>query len=70
MKENPLQNLTKFIKLPFLYSVSKCVVEGDLVLKLNRKSKGSRVWDQCCIMQDPDKNQEVYGIACCSICKL
>ena len=56
------------ITLPL--SVSKCVVAGYLVLKLNRKLKGSRAWDQFCIMQDPDKNQEVYGIACCSVCKL
>ena len=55
------------ITLPL--SVSKRVV-ADLVLKLNRKSKGSQAWDQFCIMQDPDKNQEVYGTACCSVCKL
>ena len=55
------------ITLPL--SASKCLV-ADLVLKLNRKLKGSRAWDQFCIMQDPDRNQEVYGIACCSVCKL
>ena len=56
------------ITLPL--SVSKCVVAGDPMLKSNRKSKGSRAWDQFCIVWDPDKNQEVYGIACCSVCKL
>ena len=56
-------------KITLPLSVSKRVV-ADLVLKLNRKSKGSQAWDQFWIMQDPDKNQEVYGIACCSVCKL
>ena len=50
-------------------SVSRRVVAGDLVLKLNRNSKGSPAWDQFRIVWDPDKNQEVYGIACCSVCK-
>ena len=56
------------ITLPL--SVSKCVVAGDLMLKLNRKSKGSLAWDQFRIIWDPDKNQEVSVIACCSVCKL
>ena len=38
------------------------------MLKFNRKLKGSRTWDQFYITWNPDKNQEVYGVACCSVC--
>ena len=50
-------------------AVSKQVVSGDFVLKVNKKSKGSRAWDQFRLVWDPSKNEEVYGIACCAVCK-
>ena len=50
-------------------AVSKRVVSGDFILKVNKKSKGSRAWDQFRLVWDPAKNEEVYGIACCTVCK-
>ena len=49
-------------------AVSKQVVFGDFVLKVNKKLKGSCAWDQFCLVWDPTKNEEVYGIACCVVC--
>ena len=50
-------------------TVTKRVVSGELVLKINKKSKGSRAWDQFRLVWDPVKNEQVRGVACCSVCK-
>ena len=52
-----------------IQAVSKQVVSRDFVLKVNKKSKGSRAWDQFHLVWDPSKKEEVYGIACCAVCK-
>jgi len=50
-------------------AVTKRVVSGELILKVNKKLKGSRAWNQFCLVWDPVKNEQVRGIACCSVCK-
>ena len=50
-------------------AVSERVGSGELLLRLNKKSKGSHAWDQFHLVWDPVDNQEVRGIACCSVCK-
>ena len=49
--------------------VSERVKSGELLLRVNKKSKGSHAWDQFCLVWDPVDNQEVRGVACCSMCK-
>ena len=53
----------------FPQAVSKHVMSGDFILKVNKKSKGSRAWEQFRLVWDPSKNEEVFGIACCAVCK-
>jgi len=48
---------------------SERVRSGELLLRVNNKSKGSHAWDQFHLVWDPVDNQEVCGIACCSVCK-
>jgi len=50
-------------------AVTKRVMSGELILKVNKKSKGSRAWDQFRLVWDPVKNEQVRGVACCSVCK-
>ena len=50
-------------------AVSERVRSGELLLRVNKKSKGSHAWDQFRLVWDPVDNQEVRGIACCSVCK-
>ena len=33
------------------------------------ESKGSRAWDQFRLVWDPVRNEQVRGVACCSVCK-
>ena len=65
-----MHSLVTIFVVTLSLAVSKRVMSGDLVLKLNKKSKGSQAWDQFHIMWDPDKTEELYDIVCCSICKL
>ena len=44
------------------------MVSGELILKFNKKSKGSGAWDQFRLVWDPVKNEQVRGVAC-SVCK-
>ena len=50
-------------------TVTKRVVSGELVLKINKKSKGNHAWNQFCLVWDPVKNEQVRDVACCSVCK-
>ena len=50
-------------------AVSERVRLGELLLRVNKKSKGSHAWDQFCLVWEPVSNQEVCGISCCSMCK-
>ena len=50
-------------------TVTKRVVSGEMVLKFNKKLKGSHAWDQFRLVWDPVKNEQVRGVACCSVCK-
>ena len=52
-----------------LQAVSKHVMSGNFILKVNKKLKGSCAWDQFRLVWDPTTNEEVFGIACCNICK-
>ena len=51
------------------HAVTKHVVSGEWILKVNKKSKGSHGWDQFHLVWDPVKNEQVHGFACCSMCK-
>jgi len=50
-------------------AVTKRMMPGELILKVNKRSKGSRAWDQFRLVWDPVKNEQVRGVACCSVCK-
>ena len=49
------------------HTVTKRVVSGKWILRVNKKSKGSRAWDQFCLAWDLVKNEQVRGVACCSV---
>ena len=50
--------------------VSSRVSAGEFILKKYKCSRGSRAWKQFCIVFDLTRGKEVFGIACCSICKV
>ena len=50
--------------------VLKLVIDGDYILKKKKDTKGSRAWQQFRIVFDPVNNEEVFGVACCSVCKV
>lgn len=50
-------------------AITKHVVSGELILKVSKKLRGSRAWEQFRLVWDPVKNEQVRGFACCSVCK-
>ena len=48
--------------------VSRRVNDGDYILKKN--SKGSRAWERFRAVLNPSNNDEVFGVACCCVCKV
>ena len=50
--------------------ISQRVISGDFILKKKKNAKGSRAWDQFRVVFDPSNNSEVFGVACCCVCKV
>ena len=51
-------------------TVSKLVIDGDYILKKKKNAKGSRAWYQFRAVLNPLNGEEVFGTACCCICKV
>ena len=51
-------------------TVSKLVIDGDYILKKKKNAKGSRAWDQFRVVLNPLNDEELFGVACCCICKV
>ena len=49
--------------------VLNLVIDGDYILKKKKDTKGSRAWQQFWIVFNPINNEEVFGVACCHVCK-
>jgi len=43
---------------------------GEFILKKYKCLRGSHVWEQFHVVFDPTHSKEVFGIVCCSICKV
>ena len=50
--------------------VSKLIIDGDYILKKRKDTKGSKAWQQFQIMFNPVNSEEVFGVACCCLCKV
>ena len=49
--------------------VSRWVIDGDYIL-MKKNLKGSRTWEQFRVVLNPSNNDEVFGVACCCVCKV
>jgi len=50
-------------------TVSRRVISGEYILRKNKNVKGSRAWEQFRIVYNSLTDEEVFGVACCSVCK-
>ena len=50
--------------------VSRQVIAGDYILKKKKNAKGSRAWEQFWIVFDHSSDNEIFGVACCGVCKV
>jgi len=48
----------------------KRIIDGDYILKKKKNAKGIRAWEQFRIVVDSSNNFEVFGVACCCLCKV
>ena len=52
------------------HDVSRRVIAGDYILKKIKNAKGSRAWEQFWIVFDRFNDNEIFGVTCCSVCKV
>ena len=61
VSESPIELLPR--------TVLEWVISGEFLLRIKKKSKDSRAWDQFRLVWDPVNHQEVRGVTSCSVCK-